>query len=82
MKYRIIHEVDGNRNEHYEVQFYQYSFFGGKWVNHRIYRNSGFEGYSLTARYDTLEEAQKVVNARTIMRTVAEHGVVYDRTEF
>lgn len=74
MKYRIIHEVDGNGREHYEVQFYEKHWYGNKWGNTKKYRNSGFDDYYVTARYKTLEEAKEVVNARNIIREVVTQG--------
>jgi hypothetical protein len=79
MKYRIIHEVDGNGNQHYEVQFYERCWFGREWVNTRRQVCDGH--FAIKARYPTLELAQEVVNERSIMRTVTEHGVVYERSE-
>ena len=80
MKYRIILEESGN-GKHYEVQFYKRCWYGHKWVNTMKYRNSGFDEYYIKYKYDTLEEALHDVNSRAIMRTVIEHGVVYERSE-
>jgi len=81
MKYRIILEENGN-GKHYEVQFYTRCWFGYKWVNTTKYLyDCHFDKYYSTVKYDTLEEARHDVNARAIMRTVAEHGVIYERDE-
>lgn len=80
MKYRIILEESGN-DKHYEVQFYERCWYGHKWVNTTKYRNSGSDEFYIKASYDTLEEARHIVNARAIMRTIAEQGVVYERDE-
>lgn len=79
MRYRIILEEDGNGEQHYEVQFREKCWHGFKWVNTKKFRESGFDEYYVTAKYPTLEEAQHVVKARSVMRYTYEEGVVYER---
>jgi len=78
MKYRIIHEVNGLGEEHWEVQFYEKRWYGSKWVNTKRYRNSGFNEYYYTIKYNTLQEATDAVNARVIRRTITEEGIIND----
>lgn len=78
MKYRIIHEVDGNDKEHWEVQFREKCWYGHRWINTKKYREVGFDSFYITAIYKTLEEATYAVNARVCRRTVHEEGVIND----
>lgn len=74
MKYRIIHEVDGNDKEHWEVQFLEKHWYGYVWENTARYVCGG--QFTTKQEYKTLEEATHAVNARICRRTVHEEGVI------
>ena len=82
MRYRIIKEVNGNDEVFYEVHFYRQVdsfFFFKKWVwqptvEHK--RAGDYFSYTRTARYSSMEEAQKVVNNYATKRTLESQGEV------
>jgi hypothetical protein len=77
MKYRIIHEVDGNKKEHWEVQFQEMSWHGLVWKNTKKYRDMGMGGgFYATAKYDSYEEALHVVRSRDCHRKILHTGIV------
>lgn len=82
MRYRIIKEANLNDEVFYEVHFYKqvtkFMFFK-KWIWDPVieYRRQGeFYHLSRTARYATMEEAQKVVNKYATKRTLESMGDV------
>lgn len=82
MRYRIIKEANLNDEVFYEVHFYKqvpHLFFFKKWVWDPVieYRRQGeFYHLSRTARYETMEDAQKVVNKYATKRTLESMGEV------
>ena len=84
MRYRIIKEANMNDEVFYEVHLYRevpFLFFFKKWKWQPVieYKRAGdFYHLSRTARYDTLEEAQKVVNKYGKKRTLESMGEVHD----
>jgi hypothetical protein len=78
MKYRIIHEVDGNEKEHWEVQFQKMSWRGLVWKNTKEYSNMGIMcgGFYVTARYDSYVKALRVVKSHECHRKIVDIGVI------
>lgn len=82
MRYRIIKEANLNDEVFYEVHFYKQVsklFFFKKWVWEPVieYKRQGdFYHLQRTARYDSMEEAQKVVNKYATKRTLESMGDV------
>ena len=78
MRYRIIHEVNGNYQTHFELQFLTKNWYGGdRWANTQTWHGST-DGFSVTKKYDSLEDVMKVVRSRKIARTVCKEGDVYE----
>jgi hypothetical protein len=82
MKYRIIKEVDGNQNTHYEVHFYKkfYGILFSNWIwapyEERVKR--GDYHYYVTKKFATMEEAEDCVRKHDIGRSVVAEGVIGD----
>lgn len=82
MRYRIVKEVNGNDEFFYEVHFYKQVkcmlfFKKWKWQPTVEYQRHGdFYQFTRTARYSSLEEAQKVVNKYATKRTLESQGEV------
>lgn len=85
MRYRIIKEANLNDEVFYEVHFYKqvsFLFFFKKWkwdpmIEYKRYGD--FSHFSRVARYETLDEAQKIVNKYASKRVIANEGEVeYD----
>ena len=76
MKYRIIHEVNGLGEEHWEVQFYEKRWYGRRWEHTQRYVCDGH--FRVKVRYATLQEATDAVNVRVIRRTITEEGIIND----
>ena len=82
MRYRIVKEVNGNDEAFYEVHFYKQVpsiFFFKKWkwepvIEHQ--RRGDYFTFTRTARYDTLKDAQNVVNKYATKRTLESQGEI------
>lgn len=82
MRYRIIKEANLNDEVFYEVHFYKqvpFLFFFKKWkwdpmIEYKRYGD--FSHFSRVARYETFEEAQKIVNKYASKRTLEGEGEV------
>ena len=72
MKYRIIEEVDGNNNRHFEVEFWKLGIFGHRWVYTQDYRGD----FTRTKHFGSYESAKEFVNAHKSTRTTVEEGEV------
>jgi hypothetical protein len=81
MRYRIIKEANLNNEVFFEVHLYRqvdFLFFFKKWkwdpvIEHK--RQAEFF-FTRTARYETFEEAQKVVNKYATKRTLSQEGEI------
>ena len=82
MRYRIVKEVNGNDEAFYEVHFYKqvpFVFFFKKWKWEPVteYKRQGdYFTLTRTARYDTLKDAQNVVNKYSTKRTLESMGEI------
>lgn len=82
MRYRIVKEANMNDEVFYEVHFYNqvpwmFFFKQWKWEPMIEYKRQGdFYHFSRTARYESMEEAQKVVNKYATKRTLESVGEV------
>ena len=74
MKYRIIHEVDGNNEAFYQVQFYEEHWYGRRWEYATQQICDG--RFYIDARYDTLEQANHRVNVRNRTRSIVAQGII------
>ena len=74
MKYRIIYEVDGNGKFHYEAEILKKHWYGNRWEPIRVYRNSGFNEFFSTNRYESFEEAMNDIRSRKFERIVTHEG--------
>lgn len=88
MRYRIIKESNMNDETFFEVHFYKQVkslFFFKKWKWEPVveYKRAGdFYQFARTARFDTLEEAQKTVNKYATKRLLMSAGEVNTDEEF
>ena len=82
MRYRIVKEANGLGECFYEVHFYKQVpvaliFKRWKWVPVIEHERRADWWFSRTARYDTLEEAQKIVDKNNTKRTLESMGEVH-----
>ena len=70
MKYRIIEEVNGNDERHFDVEFWKKGLFGWKWKPVQSYRDE----YTRTRHFSTREEATEYIKAFKITRNIVEEG--------
>ena len=81
MRYRIIKEVNLNDEFFFEVHFYEqvkflFFFKRWKWIPTVEHERRADWWFTRTARYSTLEDATKVVNARARKRLMIEEGEI------
>ena len=81
MRYRIVMESNLNNEYFYEVHFYEQVkcmlfFKRWKWVPTLEHERRADWWFTRTARYSTLADATKVINARARKRTVIDEGEI------
>ena len=87
MRYRIVMESNLNNEYFYEVHFYEQvkfmAFFKRwKWVPTLEHERRADWWFTRTARYSTLADATKVINARARKRTVIDEGEIERNEDF
>lgn len=78
MKYRIIKEINGNKDAFFELHLYKSNRFGiSSWSAVVEYQRLGDWFKPITKKFKTIEEVESKIKELTIERVIVNSGEIY-----